>query len=154
MMQKIKVIVTCNRKVIRGGVALIFDSAQYLEVIGQEGSDVINEAYQLQPDILIYKLCLIEDIDYEILSNVKKLCNWTKIIIFTDRPLENYKFEKYTGICNGYLQGPILPGFLFKALELVCYSNCFFFLGNLKNIKNDKIKDTSKIVEKDYSKNN
>ncbi|KAF1086300.1 hypothetical protein SPSYN_00017 [Sporotomaculum syntrophicum] len=153
-MSKIKVIVTCNRKVIRSGVAMIFKASQHLDVIGREGADVTEEAYQLQPDILIYKLCLLEDADYEVLKNINKLCKWTKIVIFTDRPLYGNNFSKLTGICNGYVQGPILPGFLFRALELLCYSNHFFFLGNVTNVENETKKNMVGLVEEDYSMKN
>lgn len=134
-MQKVKVIVTSRRKVARGGVALIINSAQNLEVVGKEGANILEEAFELQPDLLVYELFSTGDDEYEVLCKLKETCTWTKIIIFSAGPLHNDNLKRFLGICDGYLQGPILPGFLLKAVELACYSGYFFFLGSSKDIK-------------------
>ncbi|KJS12588.1 MAG: hypothetical protein VR67_08800 [Peptococcaceae bacterium BRH_c8a] len=134
-MQKVKVIVTSNRKVIRGGVALIINTAQNLEVVGSEGADVLKEAYELQPDLLFYELVSTQDSEYEVLCKFKETCSWTKLILFSAGPLNKESLKKFLGLCDGYLQGPILPGYLLKAVELACYSGYFFFLGSSKDIK-------------------
>ncbi|MHB8986463.1 MAG: response regulator [Eubacteriales bacterium] len=139
-MQKVRVLVTSEREVIRGGLAQILNSADNLEVVGREGADILEEAYELQPDLLVHRLFSTDDGEYNLLEKVKSLCKWTKIIIFTVRPLNRENLKKFLGICNGYFQGPILPDFFLRAVELVCYSGYFFFLGSSKDIK-PEIKD-------------
>ncbi len=134
-MQKVKVIVTSNRRVIRGGVALIINTAQNLEVIGNEGADVLKESFELQPDLLFYELNSTEESECEVLRILKETCSWTKLILFSAEPVNCENLKKFLGLCDGYLQGPILPGFLLKAVELACYSGYFFFLGTSKGIK-------------------
>ncbi|MHB8158828.1 MAG: response regulator [Desulfocucumaceae bacterium] len=134
-MQKVKVIVVGNKKVIRGGVASILNSAEHLEVVGREGADAFKEAYKLQPDLLVYEISSSEEEQYSTLTRLKDLCGWTKIIIFSSFPLKGEEFKKFLGICDSYLQGPLLPGFLLKAVELACYSGYFFYLGSSNEIK-------------------
>ena len=136
-MQKVSLIVTNKRKVVRSGMALILASAENFEVVGCEGADVLEEAAKLQPDLLVYELSSItdvEDIEYDMFMKLKNLCGWTKIIIISEQPIEKETQKKFLDICDGYLQHPILPSFLLKALQLVCYSGHFFFLGSLKHI--------------------
>jgi len=134
-MQSVRVIVSNQHKVVRSGVALILNSAQNLELIGGEGADVLIEACKLQPDLLVYELTSTGDEEYEILSKLNQLCNWTKIIIFSTEPFGKEDLKRFFCFCSGYLQGPILPGFLLKAVELACYSGHFFFLGSSKDRK-------------------
>ena len=136
-MQKVSLIVTNNRKVMRSGMALILGSAENFEIVGCEGADVLEEAIKLQPDLLVYELSSIndvEDVEYDILIKLKNLCGWTKIMIISEQPIEKEVQKKFLDICDGYLQHPLLPSFLLKAVQLVCYSGHFFFLGSLKHM--------------------
>lgn len=153
-MQKVRVVVTCKRMVVCDGVALILNSAENLEVVGREGADVLEEAFALQPDLLIYQLCSNDDGDYEVLRKLKELCGWTKLIIFTACPLKRETLKKYLFICDGYLQGPILPGFLLKVVELACYSGYFFFLGSSKDIKPEVKEDVQHALPEHLSSKN
>ncbi|HBV98281.1 MAG: hypothetical protein JL50_19595 [Peptococcaceae bacterium BICA1-7] len=134
-MQKAKVIVISSKKVVRGGVASILNSAEHLEVIGREGADAFKEAYRLQPDLLVYEISSSSEEEYVVLTKLKDLCGWTKVIIFSSFPLKGEDFKRFLGICDSYLQGPLLPGFLLKAVELACYSGYFFYLGSSNEIK-------------------
>lgn len=129
-MQKVKVIVVSDKKVVRGGVASILNSAEHLEVVGREGADAAKEAYRLQPDLLFCEIRSSDEEEYQVMKRLKDLCGWTKIIIFSSFPLNRDDFKKFLGICDSYLQGPLLPGFLLKAVELACYSGYFFYLGS------------------------
>mgnify|MGYP001432930117 CR=1 FL=1 len=128
-MQKIRVIVTSESRVVHGGVALIIDSSLHLEVVGREGAQVLAEASKLQPDLLVYELCSADEKEYKTLVKIKESCAWTKLLIFNTGISSKDSVKSYLKICNGYLQGPVLPGFLLKAVELACYSGYSFFLG-------------------------
>ncbi|ACV64013.1 response regulator receiver protein [Desulfofarcimen acetoxidans DSM 771] len=136
-MIKMRLIVIKNNIVTREGISLILDSIENIEIVGCEGADVLEEAVKLQPDFLIYEIFSInhiEEFEYDILIKLKKLCSWTKIIIVSEQPINQEIQKEFLYICDGYLQHPILPRFLLKALQLICYSGHFFFLGSLKNI--------------------
>ena len=137
VMQRVRVMVTCKRRVVRDGVALILNSAENLEVVGREGANTLREANKIQPDLLIYEISSTDDEEYEAVKSLKNICSWTKIIIYSAYPLNDDALRKFLGICDGYLQGPLLPGFLIKAVELACYSGYFFFLGSSKDIRPD-----------------
>ncbi|KJS17977.1 MAG: hypothetical protein VR69_02850 [Peptococcaceae bacterium BRH_c4b] len=136
-MQKVRVMVACRRKVMRDGLALILNSAENLELIGRESANALREANKLQPDLLVYEINTTDDEEYEAIKMLKNLCNWTKIIIYSAFPLNDEALKRFLAICDVYLQGPILPGLLLKAVELACYSGYFFFLGSSKDIKPD-----------------
>ncbi len=134
-MQKIKCMVASNNKVIRDRVALILSSAKNIEIIGNKGVDAVQEAFELQPDLLVYELVPEESNDFEVLTKIKNLCGWTKLILFSTIPLKKKNLEDYLSICDGYMQGPLLPSCLIKSIELACYSGFFFFQGFAKDIK-------------------
>ncbi|MTI80487.1 MAG: response regulator transcription factor [Firmicutes bacterium] len=152
-MQKIRVMVTCNQKVVRGGVALIINSAEYLEVVGNEGAEVVKEASELQPDLLVYELGSTEDDEYQVLKKLKEFCGWTKLIIFNSVTLSKEDLKRFMNICDGYLQGPILPGFLLKAVELSCYSGYFFFLGSSRGIQLETKEEVQRALPEDFTIN-
>ncbi|MTI83698.1 MAG: hypothetical protein FH756_07295 [Firmicutes bacterium] len=133
-MQKVRVIVTSERRVVHDGVAPIIDSALHLKVVGRKGAEVLSEAFKLQPDLLVYELRTADDLEYATLVRIKESCTWTKLLIFNTGILKKESVNRYLRICNGYLQGPVLPGFLLKAVELACYSGYFFFLGSSKEL--------------------
>ncbi|WP_347490396.1 hypothetical protein [Desulfoscipio sp. XC116] len=128
-MQIIKCMVASKQKVIRNGVALILGSAENIQVIGNNGADVVKETFELQPDLLVYELSPEEKNNFEVLIKVKDLCGWTKLILFSSTPLNKEDLKQYLSVCDGYMQGPLIPGFLLKSMELACYSGHFFFLG-------------------------
>lgn len=150
-MQKVRVIAACKRKVVRNRVALILSSAENFEVVGRKGADVLEEVAELQPDLLVYELCSIDDSEYEVLRKLRELCGWTKIIVVNAYPVKKEIREKFLGICDGYLQEPILPGFLLKALELACYSGHSFFLGSLRDIKAEMKEEEQNVLPVDFS---
>lgn len=133
-MQKVRSLICYDQKVVRDGLALIFNSSQNIEVVGREGADVIDEAFRLQPDLLVHELNTISESEFELLRKLKNLCGWTKIIVLTSQPLTKECLISLLGICDGCLQGPVLPGFLLKAIDLACFSGHFFFLGSSKKM--------------------
>lgn len=153
-MQKVRVIVTCKRKVVRGRVASILNSAEYLEVVGREGADVLKEAYKLQPDLLVYEISSTDEDEYEVLKKIKELCGWTKIIVFTGCTLKKESFKNMLEICDGFLQGSLLPGFLLKAVELACYSGFFIFLGSSRDITPELKLEVKNVLPLRFPNNN
>lgn len=136
-MHKVRGMVSCEGKVIRDGIALILGSIKNFEVLGRDGGDILKEAFDLQPDLILYKLHDPEtDEDEQLLVKLRESCSWTKIILLGAGPMNCRSLQKYIGLCNGYLQRPLLPGFLHKAVELACYSQHFFFLGSTKELSN------------------
>lgn len=137
-MQKVRVLVSRDLKVICSGLALLFNNKSEFELVGREGYDVVEESALTQPDLLIYEPSkTVKEI--EILTNIKSYCVWAKLIIFTTKPVGRENLKQYMAICDGYLQGPLLPGFFLKAVELVCFSGCFFYLGSSQAIQEEII---------------
>lgn len=138
-MKKIRVMVSSGGKVLCGGVASILKAAKGLEIVGNEGNEILEEAFNLQPDLLIYQMYSPYNAEYERLKKLKETCNWTKIVIYSDYPLKKDYLKKLLGLCDGYLQGPVLPGLFLKAVELACYSGHFFFLGSSNILKFEEV---------------
>lgn len=134
-MQRVKVIVASGLKVAHGKMTSILNSTDRLELVGRNGADVLEEACEYQPDLLVYELSSYEEEDYSLLSKIKNRCSWTKIIVFSATPLQNNNFRRLLDVSDGYMHGPLLPGFLLKAVELACYSGYFLYLGSSKYIE-------------------
>lgn len=127
-----------GQNVIRSGIASVLNPSKDLRVIGSEGANVLEEACVLQPDLLIYQIQLTEcyESEYELLKKLKKFCSCTKIILFTLDSISLQIIKKFVPVSDGYLQGPLLPSFLPKALQLACYSGHFLYLGSLTQLEN------------------
>lgn len=133
-MQKVRGMVALEGKIVRDGISSILSSIKGFEVVGREGANLFKEAFELQPDLIVFELNAANDDAYTSLTKLKELCGWTKIILYSASPYDNKSFNKFIKKCDGYLQGPLLPGYLQKAVELACYSGHFFFLGSPKDI--------------------
>ena len=133
-MQKVRVLVTCQSKIVRSGVAAILESISNMEVVGNESAGLMEEAFEQQPDLLVYELSQIEE-DFKVLMKLKEICGWTKIIAFGTQPIKAEYTYSLLGLCDGYIQGPIMPGFFIKALELSCYTGYFFFLDPQRQLR-------------------
>lgn len=135
-MHKIKVIVAGRLVVSGSGMAAILNSAEKLEVVGTEGFSVLDEAFLLQPDLILYVMYSDDKSEYDLLKKLKDLCGWTKIMVFTPIPVKTDTLVKLLDICDVYLQGPMLPGFLLRAVELAYYSG-YFYLGSPREARSE-----------------
>lgn len=133
-MQKVRGMVAIEGKTVRDGISSILSSIKGFEIVGREGANILKEAFELQPDVIVFELDQGQEEDYKTLCKLKELCGWTKIILYSAIPFDNKSLSKFFKKCDGYLQGPLLPGYLQKAVELACYSGHFFFLGSSKEI--------------------
>lgn len=134
-MHRIRVMVAGGLLVSGGGMAAVLNSTDRLEVVGREGAGVLEEAFEFQPDLILFEVHPEDDDEYRLLRKVRDLCIWTKILVFSPRPVKTDTVVKLLDICHGYLQGPLLPGFILKAVELACFSGYFFFLGSPKDVR-------------------
>lgn len=153
-MNRLRVIFACNQKISRSGLALILSSLENLEVVGEDGDSLLKGALKLQPDLVIYKLLSTTESEYLILKQLRSLCCFTKLIIFTPSLVERESIKRFLQICDGFLQGPILPGQLLKAIEFSYYSTSFLFLGSAKHIRPVMNENTGSILPLDFVKKN
>jgi DNA-binding NarL/FixJ family response regulator len=136
-MQKIRGMVSSKGNVTREGVALILNGIKNFEIVGQDGSDILKDAFEIQPDFILFELNGTEndmEAHEETLHQLRNSCSWTKIILYSSNHLHIQKINKFSELCDGYIQGPLMPGFLQKAIELACYSGRFFYLGSPKDL--------------------
>lgn len=135
-MQKVRGMVSSKEKVTRKGIALILNGIKNFEIVGRDSSDILQEVFEIQPDFILFELNGADVQEYEeILHQLRMNCSWTKIILYSCNNLNIQKINKFSQLCDGYIQGPLMPGFLQKAIELVCYSGRFFFLGARKDLE-------------------
>ncbi|MTI83696.1 MAG: hypothetical protein FH756_07285 [Firmicutes bacterium] len=145
-MGRVRVIVARQGKVVRSGVACILSVSENLDIIGDEGAGLLDEAVRVQPDMVVYQL-FSEDEDYsKIISKLKEMCSWVKLVIFSPCQLNRNDLRYIFSICNGYIQGPILSGFFLQALELACYTGRFLFLGLAEDIKIEEKKEVRHVL--------
>lgn len=134
-MKTVKVMVAFNGRVIKDGLASIISANNSLVLTGIEGSDLLEEASRLQPDLVVYQLSSLDDNQYQLLGKLKNSFSWTKLLIFSGDLVPQQYIKELFSVCDGFLQGPVLPRFLLTAVELVCYSGHFFFLGSPKMVQ-------------------
>ncbi len=144
-MQRVRALVAAQGKVTRKGLASIIGASNILDVVGNDREELVKEALELQPDLIVYELTPCEESEYNFLRQLRKKFLWTKIVVFASFESRQGCIKSYMGDMDGYIQGPLLPGYLIKALELICFSGHFLYLGHA-NILGDDVLDVDVLV--------
>lgn len=126
-MRNIKAIVGHQGKITYSGLALILGAKEDITIVGREGANILQEAVQLQPDLLIYELSSAEDDEYELIQQIYRFCRWTKVLLYARVSIPREDIKRFYCISHGYAQGPILPGNLIKLVELLCFGELLLY---------------------------
>lgn len=130
-MKSIRAIIGKNNKVLYGEVALIFHSQENIQLVGEEGANVLHEAIKHQPDLLMYELNSMDDTEFGVVKNIYDTCRWTRVLLYHAHALKLDKLRRFLIVSHGYVQGPVLPSQLLNLVEMACYSECFFYISPL-----------------------
>lgn len=134
-MEKMRLLVAREGKVIGSGYAAIFDAQPGFEVIGQAEHAVLEEAASLQPDAILYEMKEPLPEAAGLITTLKEACPCSKVVVISEKVHSHDDLKMLIKHIDGYLANSILVGNLVKAMELVCCSGMVCLIGSLSQIK-------------------
>lgn len=134
-MEKMRLLVAREGRVIRSGYAAIFDAQPGFEVIGQAEHTVLEEAASLQPDAILYEMKESLTEAAGLITTLKEACPCSKVVVISEKVHSHDDLKMLIKYIDGYLANSILVGNLVKAMELVCCSGMVCLIGSLSHIK-------------------
>ncbi len=119
--QKIRVMVADDHPVVREGLTTMLARENDIEVLGeaQNGREAIEQARQLQPDIILMDLRMPEIDGIEAIRRIKAENPKVKFIILTTYDNDEYIFKGIEAGARAYLLKDAPRGELFKAIRAI-----------------------------------
>jgi DNA-binding NarL/FixJ family response regulator len=83
--KKIRVMLVDDHKVVRSGLRMVLDSQPGLLVVGEAGNgkEAVEMAPKVQPDVILLDLILGEDSGTDVIPELLKCCEETRVLILT-----------------------------------------------------------------------
>ena len=104
MLEKKRIIIAEDHKILREGLRSLLNMSDELEVVGEadDGMSAIRIIKELKPDLVLLDLNMPKMNGIAVIKEIKQICPKTKLLILTMHKKEEYILEvfKYGG--NGY----------------------------------------------------
>ncbi|RJX23700.1 MAG: DNA-binding response regulator [Dethiobacter sp.] len=104
-MDKIGILIVDDHAVLRTGLRLLLDSQKDMEIIGETGSgmEALGMAADLKPRVILLDLSLDDINGLEILSELKAIDPYIKVLVLTMHDDEGYLHKVLEGGGDGYI---------------------------------------------------
>ncbi|MCL2336680.1 MAG: hypothetical protein FWC60_04580 [Firmicutes bacterium] len=136
-MHVFRLLIINGLETMRNVWSALFSSRSDFAIVGElDKLNDFNILISLQPDVVLIGLKNQEDSIATMISNIKELCPWTLVIVFTDLEENANILPVLAAGADGYLKNPILPVDLVGAIELTCRSGVCFFPRSMKALLN------------------
>lgn len=127
-MRKIRLLIISSNQAIRQGLASLFSAHDCYQVVAEIDSLTDTEYLKkLQPDVALYGLYGSDTKNIAIISDFKKICPYTLVIVFSNISEHSFVIETFLAGADGYIKAPILPADLTSAIDLACRNEICFF---------------------------
>jgi DNA-binding NarL/FixJ family response regulator len=116
---RIRVLIVDDHAVVRQGLHMIIDLQEDMEVVaeGTNGTEAIELAGKLCPDIILLDLVMPQMDGIEATSRIKAVCSTARILILTSFGDDNKVFPAIRAGAQGYLLKDIRPVELVQAVR-------------------------------------
>ncbi len=100
-----RIVLAEDHRILREGLRAIFAGEPDLELVGEatDGREAINQARELQPDILILDLSMPRMDGLAALKEIKRVAPPTRVLVMTVHRNEEYVFKAIEDGADGYL---------------------------------------------------
>ena len=104
-MDKISILLVDDHAILRTGLKLLLGSQQDMEIIGETGSgmEAVKLAAELKPRVIVLDLSLDDINGLEILSELKSIDPYIKVLVLTVHDNENYLHKVLEDGGDGYI---------------------------------------------------
>lgn len=121
MADPVRVLIADDQAVVRSGLKLFLDLQDDITVVGEaiNGIDAIEQAAELDPDVVLMDLVMPELDGIQAISGVKKRCPRAKVLVLTSFADDDQLFPALRAGAAGYLMKDIEPEELAEAIRTV-----------------------------------
>jgi DNA-binding NarL/FixJ family response regulator len=100
-----RIVLAEDHRILREGLRAIFRGEADLELVGEaeDGREAINQARELQPDLLILDLSMPRLDGLPALGEIKRVAPRTRVLVMTVHRTEEYVFKAIEGGADGYV---------------------------------------------------
>lgn len=105
MTKTTRIVLAEDHRILREGLRAIFASEPDLELAGEatDGREAIDQARELQPDLVILDLSMPRMDGLAALKEIKRVAPQTRVLIMTVHRTEEYVFQAIEDGADGYL---------------------------------------------------
>ena len=105
MNTSIRIMLAEDHRILRDGLQAIFANEPDLELVGEamDGREAVQQARELQPDLLILDLSMPRMDGLSALKEIKRVAPNTRILVMTVHRTEEYVFRAIEDGADGYL---------------------------------------------------
>lgn len=156
-MDKINIVLADDHVLVRNGIKAMLESDTQIDVIGEanNGSEALETAKSLKPDILILDIRMPEMTGLEAAAKLKDFSPATKAVILSMHDSEEYVLQALDAGAYGYLLKDTDKAEFLKAIKQV-HTGVKYFTGAVSNVLANKLLNSKsytpkKAVEDPYS---
>jgi DNA-binding NarL/FixJ family response regulator len=117
----IRVLVADDQALVRAGFAMILDTQDDIEVIGEaaDGMQAVDQGRQLHPDVVLMDIRMPVIDGIEATRRLAAACPATRILMLTTYDLDEYVYQALRAGASGFLLKDVLPADLIRAVRTV-----------------------------------
>lgn len=150
-MNKIRLLIVDDHPTFRNGLARVLNDVEDFECVGQaaDGAEAIRQAKELHPDIVFMDICIPKPDGIQTISEIRKHCPKTAIIMFSAFDQEAYIVNSLRAGARGYLLKTASLDTIIRTVRLVHSGE------NVLDAKvNDKLMEHLKLSRSDNGSDN
>jgi DNA-binding NarL/FixJ family response regulator len=120
-MNKLRILLAEDHKIMRGGLRLLINEQADMEVIGEadDGAEAVSLAIQLRPDVVVMDISMPKLNGLKATLKLKGLCPEVKVLILTRHTDDGYLQELLQAGANGYVLKQSAPEEMVRAIHAV-----------------------------------
>jgi len=140
-MSKISIILADDHAVLRGGLRLMLNTQEDMEVVGEaaDGEEAIRLCKEKEPDIILLDLNMPGISGLEAIEEIKQVNPGTKILALTMHDDEGYLRKALKSGCSGYILKKAADVELISAIRAVNRGEVYLDPSLVRHLVNDFI---------------
>lgn len=146
-MEKINIVLADDHVLVRKGIKAMLESEAEINVVGEagNGSEALESARTLRPDILVLDIRMPEMTGLEAAAKLKQYAPDTKAVILSMHDSEEYVLQALDAGAYGYLLKDTDKHEFVKALKQI-HGGSKYFSGAVSNVLASRLLNTKPLV--------
>ena len=127
-MKKVRILIANDQELVREGARMVLETVPELEICGtvNSGSDAIEQAKKLHPDIVLLDLGMLETNGFDAAREIKRLSPETEMLIFTASKSAGLVNDAFGAGVNSFILSVDAPQHLVGAIKALCQQKTYF----------------------------
>lgn len=127
-MEKVRVLLADDHKVVRSGLKLLLGEVSYIDIIGEagDGAEAFEMVMNLSPDILVTDITMPKLSGIELTQMTREKCPETKVVVLSMYDDEEYVIKAIEAGAMGYLPKYAEEDEIILAIESVAKGETYY----------------------------